>query len=235
MPYRSGHIGHALINRRREVVDIDEGYAALIGIERGAVIGRLASEFAHPQERLLADAFLQTAWHDPGQKTHRGTLRCMQADGGLVWLNVSVSRLGQGDAAVLVVSARLLCRHAETQSVHAYWRMARVFLHAVHGSKSAFGAALTSNPACEILLIAYLAEAEATTVTADDVAATIGTSPPLANRWILALIEAGFIEMEAPGVLGPQTPIRLSPLALSLIEALFSSLGEVMQEPRVPA
>ena len=55
-------------------------------------------------ERLIADAFLQTAWRDPGQKTHRGTLRCMQADGGVVWINVSVSRLGQGDAAVLVLS-----------------------------------------------------------------------------------------------------------------------------------
>lgn len=235
MPFRSGHIGHALINRRRDIVDIDDGYEALVGVGRDAVIGRPASEFAHPTERLIADAFLQTAWRDPGQKTHRGTLRCMQADGGVVWINVSVSRLGQGDAALLVLSARLLCRHTETESVHSYWRMARMFLQAVSGSKRAFGPALAGNPACEILLIAYLAEAEASSVTAAELAKRISTSQALANRWILALIDAGFAEMEAPGALGPQTPIRLSPLALSLIEALFSSLGSELKGMRVPA
>ena len=157
------------------------------------------------------------------------------ADGGVVWINVSVSRLGQGDAAVLVLSARLLCRHAETESVHSYWRMARMFLQAVSGSKRAFGPALAGNPACEILLIAYLAEAEASSVTAAELAKRISTSQALANRWILALIDAGFAEMEAPGALGPQTPIRLSPLALSQIEALFSSLGSELKGMRVPA
>ena len=95
--------------------------------------------------------------------------------------------------------------------------------------------ALAGNPACEILLIAYLAEAEASSVTAAELAKRISTSQALANRWILALIDAGFAEMEAPGALGPQTPIRLSPLALSQIEALFSSLGSELKGMRVPA
>lgn len=235
MHTRSGHLGHALIDRRRQIVDIDDDYAALLGIPRAEVIGRSASELAHPQDRIMADSFLQATWQDPDQKTHRGTIRCLQADGGILWINVTASRLGQGDAAVLVVSARLLCRQLETESVHAYWRMARLLLQAIDGSKRAFGAPLAANPACEILLIAYLTEAEANAVAAGELADRITTTWPLASRWINALIDAGFVEAETPGPLDQATPIRLSPLALSLLEALFNSLGSVMQGPRIPA
>lgn len=235
MHTRSGHVGHALIDRRRQIVDIDDGYAALVGITRDQVIGRPASQFAHPQDRVMADAFVQAIWHDPEQKTHRGTVRCLQADGGVLWLNVTASRLGQGDAAVIVLGARLLHHQPETESVHAYWRMARLFLQAIEGSKRAFGAPLAANPACEILLIAYLTEAEANAVAAGELADRIATSWPLASRWISALIDVGFVEAETPGPLDQATPIRLSPSALSQLESLFGSLGSMIQGPRVPA
>jgi PAS domain S-box-containing protein len=68
-----------------------------------------------------------------------------------------------------------------------------------------------------------------------EIAARIAVDWLLARRWLLALGNAGFIELERPGPIMEDTPIRLSPQALTMLEAIFGSLVAVAQGTPVEA
>ncbi|MEH3158220.1 MAG: PAS domain-containing protein [Sphingomonas taxi] len=229
----SGPIALGMVGRHGRVVDLDRAYAALLGTEREAVIGQPAITFIHPDDRPAAATFLETAWR--GDAMMRGTQRHLHADGRPIWVDLQLSRLGEGDGACLVVSCIPLCQADGPSTVQAHWQMARLLIQALEGGKRAFGDSLIGNPATEILLLTYVAEAEARAIEAGEIARRINVTWSLTRRWLLALAEAGFAEAEAPGPLTPQTPVRLSPRALAMIEAIFAALVAVVQDSRVAA
>ncbi|USU03505.1 PAS domain S-box protein [Sphingomonadaceae bacterium OTU29LAMAA1] len=229
----SGPIAHGLIGRNLEVVDVDGAYAGLLGLTRDQIIGRPALDFTYPDDRAAAALFIGRVWRET--QTMSATQRHIHADGHAIWVNVHISRIGTGNDRRLVVTCRPLPRSTAPSTVEAQWRMARLLLQAMEGGKRAFGDALIGNPATEILLLSYVAEAEAATAQAGDIALRIGVTWPLTRRWLLALADAGFIETEVPGAIGPTTPIRLTPRALALIEAIFGALISVVRDSLVPA
>lgn len=229
----SGHLGHALIGEQQQIVDLDDAYADMLGVTRAAAIGRPATDFAHPHERTVAAGFLDTAWATPGM--HRATLRHVHADGHAIWVNIWASRLGDGPSATLVVSCRPMRCLEAASAVQAQWHMALMLLHALDEGKRAFGPTLIGNPATEILLHTYVAEAEARSILAEEFVQRIDVGWPLVARWLQALIDADFAETETAEPLGPTSPIRLSPRALPLLEAVFGSVVSAMKAKRVPA
>lgn len=229
----SGPIAHGLIGRNLDVADVDAAYAMLLGRSRDAIIGRPALDFTHPDDREAAALLLRRAWHDG--TTLSATQRHLHADGSAIWVNVHVSRLGTGDVGSLVVTCRPLPSRAEHASVEAQWQMARLLLQAMDGGKRAFGDVLIGNPATEILLLAYLAEAEARSAEAGELARRMNVSWPLTQRWLLALVDSGFVETELPGPVRHETPIRLTPRALAMIEAIFGALIAIIRGTPVPA
>ena len=233
METASATIGHVMLDAQFHVVDIDDGYATLLGYARDAVIGRPSIDFGHPDERTLATTFLHRIWDNPGM--HSGTIRHRHADGRMIWVNIWGSRMGSGPSAVVMFSCRPMDCLEGDSSVRAQWQMARLLLHALDAGKRAFGPELIGNPATEILLHAYVAEAEARSIQAEEFARRTDVTWPLTYRWLQALIDVGFAEPETPEPLGPNTPISLSPRALCLLEALFGALVTVMKAQCVPA
>ncbi len=230
----SGPIAHGLIGQNDRIADLDDAYAAMLGIARATVIGRPVLDFSHPDDRPAGEMFLRRAWTEHGP--HSATQRHLHADGTAIWVNVHVSRIGTASAPQLVVTCRPLpARGTLPSAVEAQWQMARLLLKAMDGGKRAFGDTLIGNPATEILLLAYVAEAEAMMIQAGDIAARINVSWPLTQRWLLALTTSGFVETERPGPITATTPVRLTPRALAMIEAIFGALIAVVHDSLVPA
>ncbi|GAA0656943.1 PAS domain S-box-containing protein [Sphingomonas insulae] len=230
----AGPIAHGMIGLDLQIADLDDAYRTLLGLPRAATPDRSALDVLHPDDRLAGERFLRRVW-DEGT-TLSATLRHLHADGRAIWVNLYVSRLGGDAGRRLVVTCRPLPPQGERPStVEAQWQVARLLLQALDGGKRAFGDALIGNPATEILLIGYVAEAEARAVAAGEIAGRINVAWPLTRRWLAALIDAGFIEPEIGGPIGPDTPVRLSVRALAMLEAIFTALVAVVQGPLVPA
>jgi PAS domain S-box-containing protein len=233
MHLASASIAHGLIGRNGRVQQIDGAYAALLGMPAEGIIGRPAVEFMHSADKAAATAILRRAWRE--DRATSATLRHQRRDGAAVWVNVQVWRIGSGDAAQLVISGRELADTAEVSAVADHWHMARLLLLAIQGAKRAFGDALIANPATEILLIVYIAEAEAQSATAVALADRIRLPWPLARRWLNALVDSGFVEAELEGPVREETPFRLTQRAHTLIESLFVTLVTAINGPPVPA
>lgn len=231
----AGPIAHALLGPDLILIDIDASYATMVGIPRDRCLGRSALDFLHPDDRPGADIALRRAW-DKGL-SFTATQRQLHADGHAVWVHLSVSRLGEGERQHLVVSCRQLpdTRDGRPSTLEAQWQVARLLLQALNGGKRAFGDPLIGSPATEILLVGYVAEAEARPITAGEIADRIAVSWPLSQRWLAALIDAGFIEQELAGPIDRATPIRLSMRSLAMLESIFAALVAIVQGPLVPA
>lgn len=222
MQFASGSVAHGLIGQDFGVTDVDRAYADLLGRDRDRILGRSAIDFLHPDDRLPARKYLRRAF--ASEATISTTQRMLRRDGNAVWVNLHISRIGVGDTALLAVTCVPLPSYGLPSEVESQWQMAHMLVLAFDGAKRAFGDSLIGNPATEFLLLAYLAEAEGRATRAGELADRINVAWPLAQRWLLALSNAEFIECERAGPFSPETPVRLSPRALSMIEALFGAL-----------
>lgn len=222
-------IAHGLLSQSLRVAAIDGAYAALLGQPEAIVVGRSALDFTHPEDRAASVAIFERALDG---EPLSATKRYVRPDGSAIWASIHVSRIVIDDSPQLVVSCTPLARSpAPRSSVEAQWQMARMLVRAMNSGKQAFGSGLISNPATEILLTLYLAEAEARTAMARDIAAGVTLSWPLASRWFQALLAEGYVETERGGPVDPATPMRLTPRALTMVETILADLiaapGEV--------
>ncbi|MEI5688910.1 PAS domain-containing protein [Sphingomonas sp. CV7422] len=229
-----GPAAHGLIRSDLTVVDIDSAYESILSLPRGAIIGHSVLDTLAAADRPAGERQLRHIL-DSGEArffTHRHA----RADGSILWVNLHVSRIGaQGDWQLAVTCQPLREPDVSPSAVEAQWRMARMLLTAIGHGKRAFGQALMGNPATEIMLSAYVAEAEARAINGGEIARRITVDWLLARRWLLALGNAGFIELERPGPITDDTPIRLSPQALAMLETIFGSLLSVAQGMPVEA
>lgn len=229
-----GPAAHGLIGRDLTVIEVDSAYETILGLPRDALVGRSVLDTLADGDRKAGERQLQHIL-DTGEARFF-TQRHVRADGSALWVNLHVSRMGVGDDRRLVVTCQPLREQTTSPStVESQWRMARLLLSAIRSGKQSFGQALIGNPATEILLSAYVAEAEAKAILGGEVAERIAVDWQLARRWLLALGNAGFIELERPGPIMADTPIRLSPQALTMLEAIFGSLLAVAQGAPVEA
>jgi PAS domain S-box-containing protein len=229
-----GPAAHGLIGRDLKVTEVDSAYETILGLPRDALIGRNVLDTLADDDREAGERQLLRIL-DTGEPRFF-TQRHVRGDGSVLWVNLHVSRMGVGDDRRLAVTCQPLREQATSPStVESQWRMARLLLSAIRSGKQSFGQALIGNPATEILLSAYVAEAEAKAIQGGEIAARIAVDWMLARRWLLALGNAGFIELERPGPIMEDTPIRLSPQALTMLEAIFGSLVAVAQGTPVEA
>jgi PAS domain S-box-containing protein len=229
-----GPAAHGLIAGDLTVAEVDSAYEAILGLPRDAVIGRNVLDTLAEADRTPAERHLRRIL-DTGEPRFFSQ-RHVRPDGSALWVNLHVSRMGVGDDRKLAVTCQPLREQTTSPStVESQWRMARLLLTAIRSGKQSFGQSLIGNPATEILLSAYVAEAEAKAIQGGEIATRIAVDWLLARRWLLALGNAGFIELERPGPIMEDTPIRLSPQALTMLEAIFGSLLAVAQGAPVEA
>ncbi|NYD91575.1 PAS domain-containing protein [Sphingomonas melonis] len=229
-----GPAAHGLIARDLTVIEIDSAYETILGLPREAIVGRNVLATLADADRSAAERQLRRIL-DTGEPRFF-TQRHLRPDAQALWVNLHVSRIGVGDDLRLAVTCQPLREQTTSpSSVEAQWRMARLLLSAIRSGKQSFGSALIGNPATEILLSAYVAEAEAKAIQGREIADRIAVDWLLARRWLLALGNAGFVELERPGPIMEDTPIRLSPQALTMLEAIFGSLVAVAQGAPVDA
>jgi hypothetical protein len=228
-----GPIAHALIDGDLRIIDLDATYREILGVADGGA-GQSMLDFVHPGEREAATTILR--WIVDGGDGRYFTQRHLRSDGSVFMANLYISGIGSGDSRRLMATCRPLPARQEGPSpVETQWQMARLLIKAIDSGKMAFGESLIGNPATEILLHAYVAEAEAQAIAAGEVGHRIRLPWHLASRWLLALATSGYIETERAGPLAADTPIRLTPGALSMLETIFTSLAAVVQGSTVEA
>jgi len=229
-----GPAAHGLIGDDLTVLAVDSAYESILARPREEIVGRTVLDTLAEGDRRGAGEQLRQILDDGEARFF--SQRHIRADGTILWVNLHVSRIGVGDDCRLAVTCQPL-REQTTQpsTVESQWRMARLLLTAIRSGKHSFGQALIGNPATEILLSAYVAEAEARAIKGGEIAKHIAVDWLLAKRWLLALGNAGFIELERPGPIVEDTPIRLSPQALATLESIFGSLLAVAQGAPVEA
>lgn len=233
MELSSATIAHALIAQDGRITDIDAAYATLLGRPREAVISHDALEFTHRDDQSACRTLRDRVWRDGVSRS--GTMRHIRADGSIVWISVHISTVGAGDTRQFVVSSRKLDRACPGSPIQTHWQMARILARAMNGGKRAFGKTLIGNPAAEMLLLLYIAEAEARPALANSVGARCAVQWPLALRWFNVLHGAGFVEPEIEGAIAPTTPMRLTVRGLAIMEDLFTTLSARTDTPRIPA
>lgn len=228
-----GPIAHALIGSDLRIIDLDTTYREILGVATDGA-GQSMLDFVHPSERDGAATILR--WIVEGGDGRYFTHRHLRADGSAFMANLYISGIGSGESRRMMVTCRPLPAKQEGPSpVETQWQMARLLIKAIDSGKLAFGETLIGNPATEILLHAYVAEAEAQAITAGEIGHRIRLPWHLAARWLLALATSGYVETERAEPLAADTPIRLTPRALAMLETIFTSLAAVVQGATVAA
>jgi len=233
MELSSATIAHALIAQDGCITDVDAAYATLLGRPREAVISHNTLEFTHVDDRPACSTMRDRVWRDGVSRS--GTMRHIRLDGSFVWVSVHISTVGIGATRQFVVSSRKLDRACPGSPIQSHWQMARTLARALNGGKRAFGKALIGNPAAEMLLLLYIAEAEARPALAKDLGARCAVEWPLARRWFNVLQGAGFVEPEVDGEIAPTTPMRLTIRGLAIMEDLLTTLSSRTGSAKIPA
>ena len=229
MIVKSRPVAQCISDCDQRFLTLDQRYAELLKESPAAIIGRHALEFTHPDDRGTNAALLDRLCHDGTPFSI--TKRYLRRDGSVQWVDNHVSRLTERGVHRLIVTCRPLERPAARSAVERHWRVAKLLTEAFLAGKEAFGGSLITSPSAEILLLLYAAEVEGRSETLDTAAAGIALAPPLAGRWVAAMVQAGLVETEETTAFRGTTvrrqsaALRLTPHAVNAMERILEGLS----------
>ena len=218
------NIGRIVFDETGTIVEADEDFAVMMR-NRRSMIGVNALAITAPADRDRCVGLLAKICAD-GEPIVT-TKRMMRHDGSHLWVrNTLVSIGGAGDCRIeaslvaslpppgWVVPARLL-------------EVARLVFASRRGQAASFGTALFGDHAWDLLLCAYICEAEGSVVTIARAHAWAGIPLSTGSRWIRALSAEGLLEYEDSGNHElVTTPFRLTSAAHAKFETYLSELCE---------
>jgi hypothetical protein len=151
--------------------------------------------------------------------------RMIRADGTHVWVHNTLTATDTADARLIEIEVAESCPPAGWVEPDKLLDVARLVFESRRGRDASFGSALFADPAWDLLLAAYICEAEGSVST---IARVHGrTAMPLvgASRWMRALRAEGLLEYEDGGNTAlVTTPFRLTSAAHQKFEAYLSEL-----------
>jgi diguanylate cyclase (GGDEF)-like protein/PAS domain S-box-containing protein len=112
-------IGKALFGPDGRYVRVNRAYCEFLGYTEQDFVGRLAVDFAHPDERASTTALAQVIRGDC-RRVSNVEKRYRHADGSDLWGRLSLTRLGNGDDATVLAAIEdiTVARVAEAQLRH---------------------------------------------------------------------------------------------------------------------
>jgi PAS domain S-box-containing protein len=220
-------LGRLVVDGSGTILEVDTAFCATMRMAPGGLIGRNALNFTAPADRDRCVAVLARVL---GERIPLATVkRMLRADGTHVWVSNSLRPIEQPGAPI---ACEILSDEAVPPSdwvePATLLRVARFILASRRAREKAFSAHFFGDPAWDIMVLAYVSEAEGRTLSTADLHASIGISLGNASRWIRALNAEELIEYEDDGASKAlvTAPIRLSSSGHRRLERFLSSLHE---------
>lgn len=182
---------NCLTDERMRIVDADDGYAAVLGYDRKALIGRSVLDLTHPADREVnqqrADALMA------GGNSFSITKRYLAAGGESVWVTNHISLIHVGNRRQTLATVELLEGppvedENRLLSVAAQRILAKRRLRGQYFPEDIFG-----EPAFDVLLDLFVGELAGRETYTTSAAVASGAPLTTALRQIAMLVERGLV------------------------------------------
>lgn len=187
--------GHVLIGSEGQLLSLDRNFGEIMQAEPASLVGRLVMDVTAPADRLECSQAIARLRRT--RQPFEISKRFVRDNGSLVWVTNTVSMVDHGRDENLMVAT--IAPISDPQGARAPARLlecARMLIDLRGDRATVVDSSIFSDTAWDIILWAYVAEAEGRAITVPALAATLGISPVRAERWIRVLIGQGSIEIE---------------------------------------
>lgn len=218
-------MGHVLIGSEGEFISLDAGFCSIMQSEAQALIGRLVLDLTARPDREECALAIRTLRHTMQPFTI--SKRFLRDDGTMIWVTnrVSITDWGGGPRTIVATLTRI-ADPDQYRSPARLLECARLLFASGIDRSLAFDRTLFSDPAWDMLLAAYIAEAEGDLVDCASVARATDVTPWMARGWLRVLIDKGLIEMEITRADDSATgPFRLTATGHALFEDHLAGLA----------
>ena len=187
--------GHVLIDSSGNLASLDEGFCTIMRASAESLLGRSVREITAPADREECDIALDRL----GQQGTPFviTKRFIRDDGSLVWVRNTVSiSVPLAGPSLVIATIEPIRIAAEDRSPARLLDCARQLVSRRRNRTAIVGEGLLSDPAWDITLLAYVAEAIGRTIDVETIADDLSLSRRLAGSWVTALLHHGVLELE---------------------------------------
>lgn len=225
-------VGHALLGKTGELLSADAGFCDILETPADSLVGRNVLDVTVPADRPTCRTLMRNL--QATREPFRVAKRFIKADGAEIWVTNTVSIVALGDAPAMVVSTIIPIGAPASQCSPAQMLdCARLLMASRHKRRTAFATTIFADPAWDMMLAAYVAEAEGGVLDLDMLARTATMPKASVTRWVNALRQEGLVEIEArQGDAAAERLFRLTPEAHRQFEIYLAELvGQGRSEP----
>ena len=152
--------------------------------------------------------------------------RMIRADGTQLWVRNTLTAAGRAGERLIEIDIEESCPPVGWVEPDKLLHIARLVFESRRGRAATFGTNLFADPAWDLLLAAYICEAEGAVMTISRMHARAGIPLVAGSRWIRALKAEGLLEYEDGGNMAlVTTPFRLTSAAHQKFETYLSELS----------
>jgi PAS domain S-box-containing protein len=224
-------LGRVVIDDGGMIVHADQNFLATVRLEPAHLLGRNLLDFTAPadQERCI---FLLAKLVRDGEAVST-VKRLVRDDGTHVWINNRLSLATPENEALRIAI------DVTSAAVPSGWvdpadllHVAQLLFEGLRARAAIFPPSLFGDHAWDILLAAYVCEAEGGQIATVDLPDMIGIGVPNASRWLRALHAEGLLEFEkGDSASAPTASFRLSAGAHQKLEIYLTERYRYSIEP----
>lgn len=215
-------LGTVIVDGQGGIVAADAAFGATMRAAVEDLIGRNLLDFVSLADRegcITVLARIATT-----RESGTAVKRMIRADGTHMWAQNTFTLVDASDLEIRIALAEGAPPHDWVEP-SCLLGIARLFFDGRRRRDAVFGDTLFADHAWDILLAAYIAEAEGRVLTLNDLQRLIGISIANVGRWMRALGADGLLEFEdGSNAALDGTPLRLSCTAHCRLESLLRDL-----------
>lgn len=219
--------GHLVLDLAGHMRGIDQHFCAIMRAQWSDMIGRPVLDITAPADREECGEAIRTLCESG--RSFKIDKRFIRDDQTLVWVTNTVSLMqGTGGSDMIVATIDPLIADDERQP--ALLLGGARFLEACKADRrTVFDSALFPDTAWDVLLTAYIAEAEGSAIGLFDIAARLDISLDATARWVNVLIGQGALEVETRlSTPDSAKAFRLTSATHRVVEAHLANVNSLM-------
>lgn len=199
---------------------LDAGFSALLATTHDSLIGRSVLDVTAPDFRPTCAAGMATlrATGDPFVVTKQ----MIRDDGTRIWVTQSTAPSTLFDERTILATFVAIRMPDTERDPRTLLANARFLADSIPERDQMFGKTLLSNPCWDLLVAAYIAEAEGRAADTAALATSVGLDPILAVRWVRALIAEQLFEVEDAAAPPSEARLRLTATAHDSFERFLT-------------
>ncbi len=187
--------GHVLLDSSGQLLSVDRAFCDIMHAEPAALVGRKVLDVTAPADR--EECGIAIAHLLDTRTPFRISKRLLRENGTLVWVVNAVSLVEGGGGPELVVATIDPIVDLDEPRRPAQLLDCAQFLATCRDDRAAvLDTGLLTDTAWDIILAAYVAEAEGRAITINTLAAQLDLQPARALRWINILLAKRIVEIE---------------------------------------